>query len=117
MVGASRWVQVSPLSMFAQVGAVREGEGRGGESDCSDPARQFDRPTTPVGEAGGRCRGRGAMSTLARCDPSTPRWGEGWCWAGCSSRSILPWPPGRGLGEKRGGGELESDHSPRMLAG
>jgi hypothetical protein len=30
-----------------------------------------------------------AWPTLARCDPSTPRWGEGWGWAGESSRAIL----------------------------
>jgi hypothetical protein len=63
--------------MFAQVGAVREGEGRGGQSDCSGPARQLNRPTTPGGEEGGRCRGRGAVSTLARRDPLDPSVGGG----------------------------------------
>jgi hypothetical protein len=76
-VGASRWVQVAPLAMLAQVGEVREGERRGGKSGCRDPARQLDRPT-PEGEAGGRGWGSGAVSTLARRDPSTPQWGEGW---------------------------------------
>ncbi len=104
-------MQVSPLTMLAQVGAVRWGEERRCVSGCSDPARQLNWPATPGGEAGGWGGERGAETTPARCDPSTPRWGEGWCWAG--PRSILPWPPGRGWGRSKG----ESDRSPRMLAG
>jgi hypothetical protein len=57
IVGASRWVQVSPLGMFAQVGAVCNGEGRGGESDCSDLAHQLDWPMTPGGRSGRVGRG------------------------------------------------------------
>jgi hypothetical protein len=89
-----------PLMMLPQVGAVRWGEERGCESGCSDPARQLNRPATPGGEAGGRGGERGAETTPVRCDPSTPRRGEGWCWAG--SHSILPWPPGRGWGRSEG---------------
>ncbi len=103
--GASRWVQVTPLAMLVQVGEVREGARRGASlaSGCSDPARQLDRPTTPEGEAGGRDWGSGAVSTLAHCDPLTPWWGEGWCWAGggggrtglwewCHVNTSAPWP-------------------------
>ncbi len=86
-------------------------EERGCESGCSDPARQLNWPVTPGGKVGGRGGERGAETTPARCDPSTPRWGEGWCWA--EPRSILPWPPGRGWGRSEG----ESDRSPQMLNG
>jgi hypothetical protein len=108
--GASRWVQLIPLATSAQVGAAREGARGGGEVNCCILPRQLDQPTTPRGEAGGRGQGVVAWPTLARCVPSTPRWGEGWGWAGDSSRAILPWPPGRGVGDGRGwrAGELES---------
>ncbi len=53
---------------------VREG---GKVNCCVLPPRWLDRPTTPRGEAGERGRGVEAWPTLARCDPSTPRWGEG----------------------------------------
>ncbi len=59
-------MQVSPLAMFAQVGAVRKEVGRGGEYDCCDPVRQLDLPMTPKGEVGGRGGGSDAVSTLAR---------------------------------------------------
>jgi hypothetical protein len=47
IVGATRWMQVSPLTMLAQVGAVIGGKGRGCESGCTNPARQLNRPATP----------------------------------------------------------------------
>ncbi len=96
--GASRWVQVAPLAMSALEGAACEGARGGDEVNSCVLPRQLDRPTTPMGEAGGRGWGVVAWPALARCDPSTPRWGEGWCWAGESSCAILPWPPGRGGG-------------------
>jgi hypothetical protein len=111
MGGASRWVQVVPLATSAQVGTAREGVREGGEVNCCVlPPRWLNQPATPMGEAGGRRRGVEAWPTLARCDPSTPRWGEGWGWAGGSTRAILPWPPGKGGGGDGrgcGAGELE----------
>jgi hypothetical protein len=75
-----------------------QGVDGGGESVSRDSTRQLDRPATPEGEAGGRGGGSGAVSTLARPGYLTLRWGEGWCWA---TRSMLPWPPGRGVGEEQ----------------
>ncbi len=84
-------MQDTPLAVLAQVGEVREGEMRGGKSGCSGP-RQLNLPTTPEGEAGGRGWGSGAMSTLARCDPFTPR-GGGWGGAGPGA-PYFPYYPG-----------------------
>jgi hypothetical protein len=118
----------SSPSMSAQVGTARGGVREGGEVNCCVLLpRWLDRPATPMGEAGGRGRGVEAWPTLARCDPSTPWWGEGWGWAGGSSRAILPWPPGKGGGgDGRGCGAgelgLTAHHecwqaTERMLAG
>ncbi len=101
VVGPSRWVRWSPLAISAQLGAVREGAQRGGEMCCSLQARQLNPPATLEGEAGGWGWGSVTWCALARLDHLTPREGEGWCWAGCSSFSIQPWPPG-GLGKKQG---------------
>jgi hypothetical protein len=61
-------------------------------------------PTTLCWEAGGQCWGSVTWSKLERRDPLTlPRWGEGQCWAGGPSCTILPWPPGGGGWER---GEL-----------
>jgi hypothetical protein len=72
-VGASRWVQGFPLAMSAQVGTLPEGAQGQCELSCCVPARQLDWPTTPEGDAGGWAWGGVTYSTLARCDPSTPR--------------------------------------------
>jgi hypothetical protein len=44
-----------------------------------------------------RAGGDVAGSTQVRLDPSV---GERWCWAGRSSPSMLPWPPGGGGGAR-----------------
>jgi hypothetical protein len=104
--GASCRVGLSPLATLALVGTVREGDALGGgEFSSGAQARRLDQPTTPEGEAGGRCWGGVTLPALACLEPSTPWKGEGWCWAG-RLRSIKPWPHkggGWGMGE---GGEL-----------
>jgi hypothetical protein len=45
--GASCSVQVSPLAILAQVGAVCRGVDGGGESVSRDSTRQLNRPATP----------------------------------------------------------------------
>ncbi len=56
-VGASCWVQVSPLPMLAQVGAVREGVDGGGEYVCRDPLRQIDHLRPQMGRQEGKAGG------------------------------------------------------------
>ncbi len=119
----SCWVRFPPLATLAQVGTVREGGARGGgESSWCVPARRLDRPATREGEAGVRGWGGVTLPTPALLDPSTPRWGEGWCWAG-RSLSIKPWPHRGGLGRGEGGVQDASAHhecwlgTERMLAG
>ncbi len=116
IVGASRWVQVTPLAMSAQVETTREGARGGDKLNCCVLPCQLDRPTTPRSEAGGRGWGVVAWPALARCDPSTPWLGEGWGWAGDSSRAILPWPPGRAVGDGRGWRAGDDVHQECWLA-
>ncbi len=93
---------VIPSSDIGPGGCSTRGGKVGGRvgQRISQPARNA---CYPVGEAGGQGWGSITWSELARLDHSTPRWGEGRCWAGCPSCTMLPWPPGgEGMGEKQG---------------
>jgi hypothetical protein len=90
---------VIPSSDTCPVGCSARGGTMGGKLSSVTGCWHIP-PTTPWGEAGGQGWGSVTWSELERCDTSTPRWGEGQCWAGGPSCTILPWPPGGGgMGE------------------
>jgi hypothetical protein len=97
--------EVPPSSDVSPGGRSTQGGAVGAECNCCGPAHRLDRPTTPGGKAGGQGWGGVTCSVLSRLDPLSPRWGEGWCWAGRTSRSMLPWHPKEG--GARGGARVE----------
>jgi hypothetical protein len=106
-VGASCWVQVSPLAMLAQVGAVREGVGRGASMTAAT------RHACSTGLRPQKGRQEGGAGEVMPCphwcavtpDPSV---GEGWGQVLLTLHTTQP--PDRGWGRSEGG-ELKSDRS------